>query len=219
MTKHLLWVGLLAVAAPALAACFQAKVDNEFFPLSSLGKEVFRGEERDPETGEVVEIRVESTVLSGTDRIGGVEVTVVQEKSYEDGELVESTLDYFAQNRDGSVYYFGERVDDYDGGEVVGHGGQWLAGEGDNQPGLFMPAGPTLGLTFQQEKAPGIAEDTSTIVAVDERVTTRAGSFTGCIKTEDFDPLSNTTEFKFYCPRVGLVREEYPDGHLDLVSY
>ncbi|OFW63913.1 MAG: hypothetical protein A2Y74_09165 [Actinobacteria bacterium RBG_13_63_9] len=148
-----------------------------------------------------------------------MEVTVAEEKSYEDGELVESTLDYFAQNRDGSVYYFGERVDDYEGGEVVGHGGQWLAGEGNNQPGLFMPAQPTLGLTFQQEKAPGIAEDTSTIVAVDERVTTRAGSFTGCIKTEDFDPLGNTTEFKFYCPGVGLVREEYPSGHLDLVSY
>jgi hypothetical protein len=208
------------LATPALnPADFQATVDNSLFPLSSLGPKVFEGEERDPETGEVIETRLESIVLGKTDTVAGVEVTVVEEKEYEDGELVESTLDYYAQHKDGTVYYLGERVDDYEKGKVVGHEGQWLAGEGENQPGVFMPAEPQVGDEFEQERAPGVAEDRSKVVAVDETVSTPAGNFTGCIKTEDFDPLGNVTEFKFYCPGIGVVREEFPGGHLDLISH
>ena len=231
-------VGLLvvsAVMAVSLAACggggakqtglaispadFQSSVDHPLFRLSSLKPKVFEGEESDPETGETIRTRLESTVLPQTDRVAGVEVTVLEEKDYENGELVESTLDYFAQHRDGTVYYFGERVDVYEEGKVVGHEGQWLAGEGRNQPGVFMPAELTLGETFVQERAPGVAEDRSKVLASDETVTTPAGSFTGCVKAEDFSPLDNVTEFKFYCPGVGLVREEPPGGYLDLISY
>ncbi|MDO8612016.1 MAG: hypothetical protein Q7R32_04245 [Dehalococcoidia bacterium] len=199
-------------------ADFQASVDNPFFPLSSLGLTVFEGQEP-TDAGEVVQVRLETTVLPDTDVVAGIEVTVVEDKAFEDGELVESTLDYYAQHRDGSVYYFGERVDEYEGGKVVGHAGQWLTGEGDNQPGVYMPAKLVLDQTFEQEKAPGVAEDQSKVVALDQAVTTPAGSFSGCIKTEDFSPLDNATEFKFYCPDIGLVREEPPGGHLDLISY
>jgi hypothetical protein len=207
-------------AAPAInPADFQATVDNPFFPLASLGPKVFEGDEPAPDTGEVIKTRLESTVLPETDVVAGVEVTVLQEKDYENGELVESTLDYFAQHRDGSVYYFGERVDELERGKVVSHEGQWLADEGQNQPGVFMPAKPAQGQTFEQEKAPGVAEDRSRVVDVNQTVRTAAGSFTGCIRTEDFSPLENVTEFKYYCPGVGLVREEPPEGHLDLTSY
>lgn len=226
---------LLLAAAAVLGACggggeerapsavdpadFQTKVDNPFWPLVSVGTTVFEGEERDAETGEVVGIRVESKVLPETEVVVGVEVTVVEVKEYEDGELIEVTLDYFAQHRDGTVYYFGELVDEYEEGRVVGHTGQWLAGEGENQPGVFMPAQPAMGQTFEQEQAPGVAEDRSTVIGLNEAVTTPAGSFAGCLKTEDVNPLDDTTESKFYCPDIGLVREEFPGGHLDLVSF
>ena len=226
---------LLLAAAAVLGACgggddergrttvepadFQAEVDNLFWPLASVKTAVFEGEERDPETGEVIAIRVESAVLPDAYEVLGIEVTVVEVKEYEDGELVESTLDYYAQHRDGTVYYFGERVDDYEGDRIVGHSGQWLAGEGKNEPGLFMPAGPALGQTFEQERAPGIAEDRSTVIGVDEAVTTAAGSFEGCIRTEDVNPLDNTTENKVYCEGVGLVREESSAGSVGLISY
>lgn len=200
-------------------ADFQAEVHHPFWPLASVSRTVFEGEERDADTGEVIKTRLEQTVLPEGEVVAGVDVTVVEAKDYQDGELVESTLDYFAQHRDGTVYYFGERVDEYEEGRVVGHGGQWLAGEGRNQPGVFMPPELTLGRTFEQEKAPGVAEDRSKVVAVDETVATPAGSFSGCVKTEDVNPLDNVTEYKFYCPGVGLVREEFPGGHLDLVSY
>lgn len=198
---------------------FQAAVDNRFFPLSTLGPTVFEGQETDPDTGEVIELRVESTVLTETDTVAGVEVTVVEVKDYEDGELVELTLDYYAQHSDGTVYYLGESVDNFEDGELVDHEGQWLAGEGDNLPGVFMPADPQVGDEFEQERAPGVAEDQSKVVAVDQEVTTEAGTFTGCIKTEDFDPIDDVTEFKYYCPDIGMVREEAEDGGIELISY
>jgi hypothetical protein len=197
---------------------FQATVDNPLFPLVPGTITIHEGEEGDPGVGETVEIRVESTVLAETETVAGVEATVVEVREFEDGELVESTLDYYAQHKDGTVYYMGERVDDYEDGEVVGHSGQWLAGEGENQPGIFMPADPQVGDEFEQERAPGVAEDRSTIVAVGESVTVPAGAFEDCIKTEDFAPLDNATEFKFYCPDAGLVREEGEDVFLDLLS-
>lgn len=235
MNRYVVLPAVLVMATVLLAACgggganqttptvspadFQATVDNRLYPLPASSQQVYEGEERDPDTGNTIKTRVESRVLPKTERVAGVEVTVVEDKEFKDGELVESTLDYFAQHRDGSVYYFGERLDEYEGGKVVGHSGQWLAGEGKNQPGVFMPAQPTLGLTFEQEKAPGVAEDRSEIIAMDQNVATPAGSFNGCVKTEDFNPLDKATEFKYFCPGVGLVREEFPDGHLDLISY
>jgi hypothetical protein len=233
---YLLLFGVATVGVLVLAACggggdgaqttpaainpadFQTTIDNPWYPLSSLKSRIYEGQEPDPDTGEMVKTRLESTVLPQTDVVAGVEVTVLEEKNYEDGELVEDTLDYFAQHKDGSVYYFGERVDDYEGGQVVGHESQWLAGEGDNQPGVFMPAQPSVGMTFEQEKAPGIAEDQSKVVATDQTVTTPAGTFSGCIKTEDFSPLDNVTEHKYYCPGDGFVREEPESGFLELVS-
>jgi hypothetical protein len=197
---------------------FQATVDNSFFPLRPGTTQVYEGEETDPDTGETIELRVQSKVLEETDTVAGVEVTVAEVKDFEHGELVESTLDYYAQHKDGTVYYFGELVDEYEGGEVVAHTGQWLAGEGDNQAGIFMPAEPQVGDEFEQERAPGIAEDQSKVIAADESVETPAGSFSGCIKTEDYAALDDTTEFKFYCPDVGLVREEPPDGFFELIS-
>lgn len=200
-------------------ADFSSEVDHPLVPLTSVGLTVFEGSERDPDTGETIEIRIESRVLDKTDQVAGVEVAVVEVKDFEDDELVERTLDYYAQQTDGSVWYLGERVDDYEEGKIVGHEGQWLAGEGDAKPGIFMPADPQPGDTFEQERAPGIAEDESTVLEVGLQVTTPAGKFSDCIRTEDFAPLDNLTEFKIYCPGVGLVREEPEGGTIELVSY
>jgi len=214
MKPRLVLTGVMAMAGIAFAACggegqatpaispadFQIRIDNPLFPLSSLRPKVFEGEERNPETGEAIKTRLESTAMPQTTVVAGVEVMVLQEKNYENGELVESTLDYFAQRKDSSVYYFGELVDGYDGGKIVGHKGQGLAGEGRNQPGVFTPARPTAGATFEQEQAPGVAEDRSKVVATDVTVTTPAGTFTGCIKTEDFSSIDHTTEYKYTAP-------------------
>ncbi len=104
-------------------------------------------------------------------------------------------------------------------GELVSHEGAWRAGEGENQPGVFMPAKAQEGQTIEQERAPGVAEDRSTVIGVGQAIAVRAGSFAGCIRTEDVNPLDNTTEFKLYCLGVGIVREESTDGALDLIRF
>jgi hypothetical protein len=204
-----------AVAAgPALdSSQFSATVDNSLFPLATIRATLFEGTEGD------AEIRAESRVLERTGRVSGVPVTVVDVREYEEGDLVEHTRDYYAQHTDGGVRYMGEAVDDIENGKVVGHEGQWLAGKGNAKPGVFMPADPKVGDAFEQERAPGVAEDRSEVVAVGLHVTTPAGRFDDCIKTKDFAPLDKNTEFKYYCAGVGLVREQFPEGRLDLVRY
>jgi hypothetical protein len=196
-----------------------ARVDHPLVPISSVAVKVYAGSERDPETRETVRTRVVTRVLRGTRTIAGVRSAIVGVKEYEDSELVESTQDYYAQRADGAVFYMGERVDDYENGRITGHGGQWFAGLRGARPGLFMPTQPEVGQVFEQERAPGVAEDRSTVVDLNRRVTTPAGRFSGCIKTKDDAPLDNTTEFKFYCPGVGLVREVTQNGRSDLDSY
>jgi len=201
-------------------ADFSATIDNPLFPMSTLTSQVYEGEETDPDTAETIEVRVEITVLPDDKTVASVKVLVVRDDAYEDGELVESTLDYFAQHTDGSVYYFGEDVNNYEDGELKDHDGSWLAGDGNALPGVIMPPAPAVGDVFQQEKAPGIAEDEMTVLSVTESVTVPAGSFTDCVKTEDVNPLdaNGHIEFKFYCPDVGFVREEFEEGSLELVS-
>jgi hypothetical protein len=194
-------------------ANYTHKVNHPLVPLTKVRRTDFRGHEEDTAT------RVVTKVLKRTRRVAGVRVAIVAVREFEDGELVERTEDYYAQDRKGRVWYFGEKVDDIENGKVVDHGGQWLAGANGAEPGLFMPAKPKVGKVFEQERAPGVAEDRSKVVAVGRKVTTPAGSFTRCIKTRDFAPLDQRTEFKFYCAGVGLVREQAPQTRLALVRY
>jgi hypothetical protein len=197
---------------------FSAELTNPYFPLSLVGPKVFIGEETDDE-GETVETRLESRLLPETTVVDGVTVVILEERAYEDGELIEVAFDYFAQNSDGDVYYFGERVDNYVDGVLDNHDGQWLAGEGDNEAGLFMPAAPQTGVTLTLENAPGIAEDMATVLSLSETVDVPAGNYTNCLKTRDFTPLEpDVEEFKWYCPNIGLTKEEGDGAVLELVS-
>ena len=200
-------------------ADLSAAVDHPLVPLASVPAKTFTGEEIDPETGEKIALRIEETVLTRPEQVAGVPVTVLKVDDYHNGELVKTTEDYFAQAPDGTVYYLGERVDELRDGQIVGHEGAWLAEPNGNPPGLFMPTAPTAGNTFNQEQIPGVAEAQSKVIAVDQTVTSASGTFVGCIQTEDLELLDGTTEQKYYCPGVGLVREEFPGGHIDLLTF
>lgn len=195
-------------------------VDHPYVAFSSVKRALYEGEEVDPDTDETIALRVESVVRDTTTTVAGVEVTIVDVLDYEDGELVEKTEDYYAQDAAGTVYYMGESVSEYEDGELVGHEGQWLPGVNGNLAGVFMPADPKVGDVFEQERAPGVAEDRSTLVRAGVTVTVPAGTLTDCIETEDVDPLGGATESKFYCRGVGLAREVFPEGgSLDLIEY
>ncbi len=198
-------------------ADFSATITNPLLPLSHLGARVLIGAESDE--GDTITTRLESRVLPETTIVAGVRVLILEEKAYQDGQLIEVALDYFAQHKNGDVYYFGERVDNYVNGKLKNHNGQWLVGENGAQPGVFMPAVPKLGETLSLELAPGVAEDKATVLSLTESANVPAGSYRNCLKTREFTPLEpGLEEFKWYCPGAGLVKETGDASVLELVS-
>jgi hypothetical protein len=191
---------------------YSTKIDNPFVALSPVPLTVLKGRDSGKKTRSVNRLRKRAAVVDG------VRVAVLDNKEYENGKRIEHTLDYFAQRPDGSVWYFGERVWNYENGKV-NHEGQWLAGRHNAKPGLYMPAEPKVGDVFDQERAPGVAEDRTTVLKAGLARKTHAGSFGNCIWVKDYSPIDKLNEFKYYCAGVGLVHEDEPHAHLDLVRY
>jgi hypothetical protein len=159
---------------------------------------------------------VETTVvevLNKTKRILGVATTVVHDRVYLDGELIEDTFDWYAQDRSGNVWYFGEDSKTIEDGKVVSTEGSWQAGVNGARPGIVMLAQPNVGDQYQQEFASGVAEDRAKVMSLSEVVQVPYGTFTGCLQTQEWTPLApGPRESKYYAPGVGLVLETAPGG-------
>ncbi|HET7039156.1 MAG TPA: hypothetical protein VFH97_04670, partial [Gemmatimonadales bacterium] len=141
--------------------------------------------------------------------VAGVATRVLEERETEGGELVEVSRNFFAQAPDGTVCYFGEDVDIYEGGTVVSHEGEWRAGVSGALPGIMMPASPTVGMAFRQELATGVAEDRAVIDAAGEAVTVPAGTFTSTIGFRETTPLEPGAEsIKVFARDVGLIVDD-----------
>jgi hypothetical protein len=121
------------------------------------------------------------------------------------GELLEDTYDYFAQDKAGNVWYFGEDTKAYSG-TTVSTEGSWAAGVGCARPGIVMNANPKVGDSYRQEYLPGEAEDQADVVSLSETVTVPYGTFAGCLETKEYTALApGDIENKYYCPGVGLL--------------
>lgn len=183
---------------------------NPFWVLEPGYVLVLAGKEK----GEKVEIKI--TVLDETKKIAGVECRVVQEDESVGGDLEESTRDYFAiSSRTNNVYYFGEDVDNYEDGKVVGHEGSWRAGKKGARYGLMMPGTPLLGARHYQEIAPGVGMDRAEVVSLSEKFTCPAGEFEDVLLVEESSPLEKGKERKLYARGVGILQ----DGACKLVKY
>ena len=156
------------------------------------------------------------TVLEETKVIHGITTRVVEEREEKNGNLYEISRNFYAIDQEtGDAFYFGEEVDFYENGAIVGHKGEWLAFESGNRPGLIMPGDPGMGMKYYQELAPGAAMDRAEVVSVSETFTTPAGVFENCLITEESSKIEASTERKTHCPGIGLVQ----DQSLLLVSY
>jgi hypothetical protein len=185
---------------------FTLESENEFYPLRVGDRRLLRGNE------DGTRVRLRITVLDETEEIGAVTTRVVEEREWQDGELVEVARNFFAEARDGTVCYFGEDVDIYENGEIVSHEGAWRADAPGNSPGIIMPADPRPGMTFQMEGAPGVAEDEGTIER-SGRVRVPAGSFRETIRVREFNPLDGGISVKVFAEDVGVI----VDGPVRLV--
>jgi hypothetical protein len=160
--------------------------------------------------------RVTITVLDETREINGVMTRIVEEHEEEFGELKEISRNFFALDPEtGDVFYFGEDVDIYEGGEIVRSEGAWLAYR-DGEPGLLVPGTPLVGMRYYQEQAPGLALDRAEVISTSETISTPAGVFTNALVTLESSGLDpDDTSQKVYAPGIGLVQ----DDDLTLVSY
>lgn len=196
------------VCDPETGGPFSLEGANEFFPLVVGNMSVLEGIDLDDE-GEEVEIRIESTVLDETEMVAGVETRVVEEVEFEDEELVEVALDFYAVLPDGTVCYFGEDVENYEDGEFVDDEGSWRAGENGNKPGIIMPGDPQVGQIYMQESAPGVAEDQAENIALGEELDVPAGVFDDTLSVEDCNPLEEgARDEKVYVSGIGIALDE-----------
>lgn len=212
----------LALCAPDHNT-FTLAVDNRFFPLPVGQQWVYSGQEQGQTLGlQITVLDQTASLYTGQQKVA---TRAVEEREWDDADadgvvdadeaLIEVSRNYFAQTQGGTVCYFGEDVDIYENGVVVSHEGAWRADAPGNAPGIFMPAAPQEGMTYQQEVAPGVALDEATITRVGRAVTVPAGTFTETITVRDFNPLDGSRGTKVYAAGVGLIR----DAAFDLVSY
>ncbi len=235
MRSGILLMGLLVLAACGLTACdsnspedtfvityevpfdpskFQAGVTHTYFPLLPGTVWTYEGQTEDGLERIVVEALAETRVVAG------VTATVVRDRVFLDGSLIEDTFDWYAQDEDGNVWYLGEDSKEIENGRVVSTEGSWEAGVDGARAGIIMPATPTVGQAYQQEFYEGEAEDRGRILSLNESVAVPAGSFTNCIQTEDTTPLErDVLEHKFYCPDVGVVLELEEDTRIELIAF
>lgn len=191
---------------------FVARIDNPFFPLVPGSTRRYRALSDEGSEDIVV------TVTNSTRVVAGVTCIVVHDVCSRDGELAEDTWDWFAQDRDGNVWYFGEDTKEYEDGRVSSEG-SWETGIKGAKPGIVMPAHPTLGQRNRQEYLVGEAEDEGQIIGLGETVEVAAGKFTGCVKTKEWSRLEpGVLEHKYYAPGVGVVAEVTVEGGTERVE-
>jgi major membrane immunogen (membrane-anchored lipoprotein) len=197
-------------------ADFTRKIDNKYFPLKLGTTFVYRGKTKDATEGDVV------TVTSDTKNIMGVECVVVNDRVTEDGKLTEQTYDWYAQDKEGNVWYFGEDSKEYENGKVTSTEGSWEADKNGAKPGIIMPADPKVGDTYRQEYYKGVAEDMARPLKLDGSATVPYGSFDHALVTYEWTPLEpNIAEQKYYAPGVGTILEvavKGPPERLELVD-
>ena len=203
------------------------KITNAYHPFQPGGVKVFQGS--DGRT-KMVGLHLYLTETRSFNWKGKtVACRVLREIAFENGQLVELSDNYFAQADDGTVYYFGEVVDNYEDGVVANNDGSWLVGgatlpsdppstANDNNPTVFMPANPEVGDVFKPEDLIPIVDETAEVVHAGVKVKVPAGVYEDTIAIEETSALESGTTTKWYAPGVGVVREKAKREQLNLIS-
>jgi hypothetical protein len=189
-------------------ANFVARIDNPYLPLKPGTGFHFKGVR-----GKTPQIDDE-VVLRRTKRILGIRCTVVRDTVSEHGHPIERTFDWYAQDKEGNVWYMGEASLELKRGRFVRASDSWESGVNGAKPGIIMPGHPRRGDAYRQEYyPPGEALDQARVVGLHGKVTVPYGSFTRVLVTLERSPLEPQTEKKYYARGVGEVKEKVVKGH------
>jgi len=192
-------------------ADFGPNITNPWLPFTPGTTMIYTGTKDGQPSRDVFTITTAARVIDG------VRCRVVHDSLFLSGKLEEKTIDYYAQDKAGNVWYFGEDTEELDErGKVTSREGSWLAGVHGAEPGVFMEADPVVGHRFRQEYYKGHAEDQYTIVDLDASVTVPYRSFTHALRTEETTSLEpGTLDNKYYVRGVGEVEEITVKGPLE----
>lgn len=196
-------------------ADFVARIDNPYLSFLPGARWVYESEDGSE--------RIEVQVLAETRTVLGITATIVRDTVTEDGELVEDTYDWYAQDKDGNVWYLGEDSTEFKDGKPESTAGSWEAGVDGAKPGIAMLAKPSVGKSYRQEYYAGEAEDLANIVEVDAAETTTFRKFDDLIVIREWTPLEpGVIEHKYYAAGIGCVLEikvTGESGRVELTSF
>ena len=183
-------------------ASFTVDIDNPYWPMAPGTQWTYAEIDDDGSLVEVV-----ATVTADTKTVAsGIEARVVRDTVRRDGEIIEDTFDWYAQDSDGNIWYLGEDTAELEDGEITTKDGSFEAGADGALPGVIMPAEPQEGMTYRQEYYAGQAEDNGEILRVGELVETSFGQYDDALVTRDFITIEpDVLEYKFYVPGIGPV--------------
>ncbi len=194
-------------------ADFTTKIDNKYFPLKPGTTFVYEGKFKGAAE------RDEMAVTRDTRRVMGVKCLVASDGVTEDGKLIEQTYDWYAQDKKGNVWYFGEHVTEYEHGKVTGHEGSWESGIDGAKPGIAMRADPKVGDSYRQEYSKGVAEDKARVLSLNKSVEVPYGSFDHVLVTDEWTPLEKgVVERQYYVAGVGDIIESTVKGQPERIE-
>jgi hypothetical protein len=193
---------------------YSANVTNPWFPLPVGRTWEYRGSDEDGKVRELV------TVSDETEKVGGVTCRVVLDRLFRNGTVAETTKDFYAQDRQGNVWYFGEDTAELDeDGSMVTTEGTWHYAVAGAQPGIVMTAVPAVGDTHRQEYLPGSAEDFYAVDGLDVSAATPYRAFRHLLQTREWTPLEpDVVSRKLYARGIGLVKELNTKGPHETLS-
>jgi hypothetical protein len=200
-------------------ADFTTQIDNPYFPLPVGAQWHIRVTNQ--------EGTVQQQVIRVTDKTrkmgDGVTARVVHDVVSEGGRPVEITEDWYAQDKNGNVWYFGENTAEISANGTRDTSGSFEAGVNGADAGIAMLADPTAGQTYREEYYVGRAEDRTSVLALEQQAEVPFGHFRNALLTEDYSPVEpNVLELKFYAPGVGQVLAQTVSGgseREELLSY
>ncbi len=198
-------------------ADFTTNIDNPYWPMRPGSHWVYR----EVENGESQ--RVDVTVTNRTKMLGGIEARVVHDRVSRDGETLEDTYDWYAQDAHGNLWYLGEDTAEYENGKLKTKEGSWAYGVDGAEPGVVVPASPEQGMSYREEYYAGHAEDAAEVLKVGSQVQVPFSRFRNAMLTRNFSTIEPTVEeMKLYAKGVGPVMEllvSGGSGRTELLSF
>jgi hypothetical protein len=188
-------------------ADFTAAITNPYLPFTPGTTFIYEGTTEDGKE------HIEVAVTHDAKQILGVTCIVVRDRVWIGSALTEDTLDWYAQDQAGNVWYFGEDSKEIENGTIVSTEGSWEAGIDGAKPGIVIQANPQIGTSYRQEYYYGKAEDMAQVLSLSESASVPYGTYTNCLQTKEWTPLEpDVVEHKYYAAGIGLLAEETVQG-------